>query len=258
VSQILGIGYYEFKMHWRRRGLLVVTLAMLAIFLLPALAMRGEMSSRATLGQEGAATYTGSIVWFHWAVAAGLIFAVLPFLFADAIPRDRQLGVSELLGTLNLPHHNYLLGKIGGAVLGTLSSLYLAALISGLIWWFFTAPFNLSEYLSIWLVGAAVMTLINISEIVVLTSVMPNSRLAIMVCIGFVVLVPLIIGLTPRGDWLDAFSTLRPGIFYNYLNISWSGFARPLSMEWSVVLGLIQVIVLGAASLIWTRLRDQR
>jgi hypothetical protein len=245
-------------MHWRRRGLLVVTLAMLAVLIVPVLLMRGEMRGRAGLGQDGMSLYTQNVTLIHWAIIGGVLFAIMPFLFADAIPRDRQLGVSELLDTVQLPKYAYLIGKMSGAWLSTLSSLLLVAVISGLVWWFLIAPFDVSAYLPIWIVGGLFMALINIGLIVPMTADSPNSRIAILICIALFVLVPLAIGLTPRGDWLDGFSPLRPGLFYHYLRLTWNMPQQLLSIEWTIASGLIQVVVMSMGMWAWLRLRDAR
>ncbi len=258
LHQILGITLYEFRMHWRRRGLLVVTLAMLAVLTLPALLVRGETKSRAMLGQEGIAAYSQNVTMVHWAVVGGVLFAIIPFLFADAIPRDRQVGVSELLNTIPLPRYAYLLGKMGGAFLSTFSGLLLLAIVSNLIWWFVIAPFDLAGYIPIWIVGSVFMTLINVGMVVPMTAASPNSRIAILICIGFIVLVPLAIGLSPRGDWLDALSPMRPGLFYYYLRLPWEEPRRLISIEWTIAAGLIQVAVLSAGMWAWLRFRDGR
>jgi ABC-type transport system involved in multi-copper enzyme maturation permease subunit len=258
LHQIWAITAYEFRMHWRRRGLLVVTLAMFAVMTLPALLTRSEMKSSAALGQAGVAAYTQNLIMFHWAVVGAILYAVMPFLFADAIPRDRQLGVSELLDTVPLPRYAYLFGKISGAWLGTLSSLLLLAVICNLLWWVFIAPFDLSAYLPIWLVGGLAMTLINIGVIVALTAIAPNSRIAILICIGFVVIMSLVLGFTPQGNWLDALHPLRPGIFYHFLPLPWDEPPQLLSLEVSILSGLLQVVVLSAGVLAWWRLRAER
>jgi hypothetical protein len=245
-------------MHWRRRGLLVVTLAMLAVLTVPVLLMRGEMRGRAALGQDGMFLYTQNVTLIHWAIVAGVLFAIMPFLFADAIPRDRQLGVSELLDTVPLPKYAYLIGKMSGALLSTFSSLLLVAVISGLVWWFLIAPYDVSAYLPIWVVGGLFMTLMNIGLIVPMTAGSPNSRIAILVCIALFVLIPLAVGLQPRGDWLDGFSPLRPGLFYHYLRLSWNQPLRLLSVEWTIVSGLIQVVAVSMGMWAWLRFRDAR
>jgi ABC-type transport system involved in multi-copper enzyme maturation permease subunit len=258
LNQIWGITAYEFRMHWRRRGLLVVTLAMLAVLIVPVLLTRGEMKGRAALGQDGMYLYTQNVTLIHWAIIGGVLFAIMPFLFADAIPRDRQLGVSELLNTVPLPKYAYLIGKMSGAWLSTVSSLLLVAVISGLVWWFLIAPFDLSIYFPIWIVGALFMTLINIGLIVPMTADSPNGRIAILICIALFVLVPLALGLQPRGDWLDGLSPLRPGLFYHYLRLPWNDPPRLLSIEWTIVSGLIQVVVVSVGMWAWLRLRDAR
>jgi len=256
LNQIYGIASYEFRMHWRRRGLLVVTLAMFAVLTMPVLLMQGEMKGRAALGQEGMFLYTQNITLIHWAVIGGVLFAIMPFLFADAIPRDRQLGVSELLNTVPLPRYAYLIGKMSGAWLSTLSRLALLAVVSGLIWWFLIAPFDLSIFLPIWIVGGLAMAVLNIGLIVPMTAAAPNSRIAILICIALFVLVPLAVGLTPRGDWLDGFSPLRPGLFYHYLRLPWNEPPRLLTVESTIASGLIQMAVIGVGMWAWLRLRD--
>jgi hypothetical protein len=257
VSQIMAIAYYEFRMHWRRRGNIVITLAMLAIFILPMLLTRGELTSRAALGDEGIIRYTQSITLFHWGTVAVVLFAIAPFLFADAIPRDRQLGVSELFNTTPLPIYAYLIGKILAAWLSVLSCIFLTGLVSGAIWWIFVAPFNLAIFLPIWFVGGLSMALINMGIIVPLTAGVSSSRVAVLICIGYVVVLSLLLGFRGREDILDALNPLRPGIFYTYLQLSNLAISRHLSLEWTIVLGLLQVVGLTIGMCFFLRWRSQ-
>jgi ABC-type transport system involved in multi-copper enzyme maturation permease subunit len=258
LSQISGITYYEFRMHWRRRGLLVITLSMLAVLTLPVLLTRGEMMSRIALDKDGIDYYTRNIVLFHWSTVGVVLFAVVPFLFADAIPRDRQLGVSELLETTPLTRYAYLIGKIAGAWLCTLSGVLLTVFVSCVVWSVLVAPFNLSIYLPVWFLGALPMILINVGIIVPLTAGISNGRLAVMVCIGFVILIPLAVGLNGRGDLIEALNPLRPGIFYHFLPLAWSKPSDSLSLEWTILLGLLQVAAISVGMWVWLRLRDER
>jgi ABC-type transport system involved in multi-copper enzyme maturation permease subunit len=258
LHQIWGIAYYELLMHWRRRGLLVVTLAMFAVSTLPVLLMRGEMRSRAALGPAGMATYTQNVTTLHWAVVGGVLFAIMPFLFADAIPRDRELGVAELLNTVPLSRYAYLLGKMSGAWLSALSSLLLLAVVCDLIWWFVIAPFDLAGYLPIWIIGGVFMILINVGIIVPMTAAATNGRIAILICVGFIVLVTLAIGFVPHGNWLDALHPLRPGLFYHYLRLPWDEPPLLLSIEVTIVSGLLQVAAVSVGMWAWLRSRDGR
>jgi hypothetical protein len=106
---------------------------------------------------------------------------MVPPLVADTIPKDRQLGVSELLDSLPLSLGVYLAGKLFSLWLNLLLSLGLAALLTGLAWRFLVGPFNLSLFFDLWGVGAAGLLLINAGTSLLLAAGQPTSRRAIFV-----------------------------------------------------------------------------
>lgn len=258
LSQIVGIALYEFRMHWRRRGLLVVTLGMLGVTLLPIMLVRNELSSDSLLGAEGVEYFTRNVIRIHWAAVGAVLFAVMPFIFADAIPRDRQIGVSEVLHTTPMRSLSYLAGKTLGAWLGTITCLILTVVTSGAAWWIVIAPFDLSVYSAIWISGALPMALINVGLVVLITSVLPDSRTAVLGCVAFVVLLPILVGIEGSGTAIELLNPLRPGLFFFYLQQAAPTQSQALSPEVTILGGVVQLIAAAVGAWLWARFRDGR
>ncbi|MBL8163040.1 MAG: hypothetical protein JNJ61_13730, partial [Anaerolineae bacterium] len=121
-SQLLAVLRYEFRMHWRRRPLIVMTLSLVVmnVFIL-------------LIGKEGfdrvlAGAPTNELVDLVPLLLNVTYVVILAFfvpLSADAVPIDAQLGTRELLDALPLKAHTYLAGKFMGMAL----SLMLAVII---------------------------------------------------------------------------------------------------------------------------------
>ena len=96
-SQLLGITWYELKMHWRRRALLVITIAIIGIIFAEMLIFQGDITSfvpafRADPAQltaeQNVRFHTLNVVFITWG-AVGAIMAKLHH------PFTRSLRLSE-------------------------------------------------------------------------------------------------------------------------------------------------------------------
>src|SRR5262245_1646851 len=139
LLQVLAIIRAEIKLHWRRRALIVLTLASAVLPVGGALLFRSQFSTL-TAGQVDPSLVaalqpvTVGLVYLTWAPVYLVLSLMLPPVLADSIPRDRQEGVSELLDGLPLSPAIYLLGKILGAWLTTLMALAVVGVAAGAVW----------------------------------------------------------------------------------------------------------------------------
>ncbi|HEX3052804.1 MAG TPA: hypothetical protein VHP83_19250 [Aggregatilineaceae bacterium] len=116
VYQILAIARTEYRLQWRRRGLLVMTLAMLVVSGVSTILLKNQMGTRDVLADHAGASTVGLISFTLLPVSAVLAM-VMPFVMVDAVPNDRHLGIFELLTTLPMSRTMYLAGKLLGVML---------------------------------------------------------------------------------------------------------------------------------------------
>jgi hypothetical protein len=267
LIQIGTIARYECAMQWRRRAMLVMTLAMLVVAAGSALLVHNELELRDALAKNSE-TFTSGLISFTFIPIGAVLAMVMPFVLADTIPKDQQLGVRELFNSTPLRPVTYLAGKLLGGWISVLSSVLVVVVVTGVVWWVLVGPFDLVEYAVPWLIGAVSMTVINISLIILLAAGQPDARRAVLVAILVVVVLPGVIGFDTRGNWLDMFNPLRPGIFFHYTDIvtanpdtlaveadPQSDSIKLLSVEVSILTGLAQVALAWVVVWIWTRRR---
>jgi hypothetical protein len=246
IAKIGAVAYYELRMQWRRRGLLVITLALLVTTAAPALIIRNDLSE--------SGDYSPLMVWLVWASLGSVLAFVLPLIFADTLPRDHQLHTRQLIDSKPLPFSTYLTGKLLGVLASVGIMLAVLACAIGLFWTIFVGAIDPAQFIGLW-VGAAAMAAINIGLMVILTAFFTDSRVAIFVGIIFTVALPLLTGLPPRGAFVEIFSTLRPGLFFSYMtNAGITLNYTLLSVEVTVISGFAQLILAWAGALLVNRL----
>ena len=112
LLQLIGMMRYEFWMHWRRRGLLILMWGMLIVVVISLLVAGNgltQLSSQQTDPTWARELVTSALIMTIWSpIGLGLAF-VLPLIAADPA-WDRQYGVRELLDTLPISSRLYLLG----------------------------------------------------------------------------------------------------------------------------------------------------
>lgn len=216
--QIAAVARTEFRIQWRRRALLVMTLAMLVVSGIATLLLYNEVSLRDKIAMENGVS-TSSVVSLTLIPMGAVLGMVMPFVMADVVPKDRQIGVRELLDATPLQPNVYLAGKVLGALLSVFSSLTTIFIITGVLWRVFVASYQIVDLVEAWLMGAMLMAVINISLVVLLAATQPNAQRAVLVAVVVFALIPGIIGFNPVGDLRDMVNPLRPGIFFHYTDI---------------------------------------
>jgi len=254
ITQVIGIVQYEFRIQWRQRGLKVIVLALLVLQVLMALT----------------ATATSNFVQVIWITTCVMLVMLMPIVVAEAIPRDRQLGVRDLLDALPLPTHTYLLGKLCGTWLSVATGIGAVWIVTGLVAWFKAGPFDVGEY--VWLATAGVWTVIvlNCGLTVLAAAGQSGAMLAMLVGFFCTVMLPLTIlflNSTPTfsltANLWDVVSPMRMLLYEvsrlpRPLVVFGTVFGRSEAVILTVGLGLLELAVLWWLATYWLRSAEAR
>jgi ABC-type transport system involved in multi-copper enzyme maturation permease subunit len=226
--QVLGLIGVEFKLHSRRRSLVVLTLAMLVLPVGSALLFRSQLNdltggqASVALAAVAADQSTVALIYMTWAPVYIVFSLLLPPVLADSIPRDRQDGVSELLDSLPLTPGVYLLGKVLGAWLSALAALPVVAVVAGAVWVAAVGGFRPLPFLEMLLVGAGGVALGNGCLAVLLAAGQPTRRRAVLLGAALSVVTLFTLTLTLQAEptsFLYQFGPARPALFSYYLSV---------------------------------------
>ncbi len=219
IAQLRGITSYEFRMHWRRRALLAVTLGML-VMLVFNIAVLGSSLSMAD-GLDPAVrqqAVSATIIFSTWAPMGVSLAFILPVIIADTIPLDRQYGVRDLLDSMPLSGGIYLTGKLLGTWAAVLAGMIVIMIASSLIWWLFAGAYDLLAYLEMWLIGVAWVSILNGGLGVLIGAGQPNRRRGITVVILFLFISAFLLnGSFQGGNWQGIVSPTRGALLTYYL-----------------------------------------
>jgi hypothetical protein len=247
LTQLGAMLRYEFLLQWRRPTLLALVGGLIAVPILGAFLSRGQFSgydaaiaAGGLLLEQVRAQITASMLTAVWLGVSMTLLLLLPIITADAIPRDRQIGVRELLDSLPITPEIYLAGKLLSLWVSLLAGLGLAALAAGITWRWIVGPFNLGIYAEMWLLGAVPLALINSALSVLLAAGQPTNRRAIFVGVGFAIfcLLALLAGFLTHGTLLYHLNPARPAIELYYF-VAWPGAEAGASKD---LLGIIQAM----------------
>lgn len=252
LTQLGAIARYEFRIHWRRRGLKVMMfsyLAMQGLFFL--VAAEGNFFEFPAAEMWG--TNTDAIIFSTWPLAGAFLLVMFPFVVAEAVPRDRQFGVRELLDSLPLPRPVYLAGKVLGAWIGVASAALTVMALAGIVLRFILGPYAIGLFLTIILVGANLLILLNSGLAVLAAAGQPNVVRALLVGLACAIILPLIMLQFGSASPLQLLNPLRLPILYYYIggsglpDIVWFGQALDPTAAYalSVAAGLLELVVAG-------------
>ena len=279
VGQLMAMGRTECLLQWRGAMLPALTIGLMVTPVLGAFISRSKFSGYREALAGGAisletakANITAEMMPILWMGTALIALAVIPILVAATIPKDRQLGVRELLDALPLPPAIYLTGKLLSLWVNLLVCIGLAALVSGLTWWLVVGPFDVGRFLTIWFLGAAGLSLINAGSSMLLAAGQPDTRRAVLVGIGyaFICLVGVGLALVPVSPLWRSLNPARPAVLLYYA-FGWPGLlanaddmtrlavdyvrqlAGPKDVMASLMVGFGQVAVLWTIVWLWLR-----
>lgn len=252
LIHFLAIVRYEFKMHWRGRAMKVIFLALLLQILAGILisAASAEIETqRGTVTIEQAFGSFGDVITFIvWAPTSVLLALLLPLVVADTIPRDRQLGVNELLETTPLADGVYLIAKAAGVWVTVMAGAGVALVVGGVVAYWQFGPYDPAAYIHMAVIGVGSMVVINNGLAVLITATQPNRRRAILMVFGLVTVLFFAVAMQ-SGPVAYAFSPLREPIFEYFLMLG----VTEAALYSSIAIGLAQVALVWAVMWAWRR-----
>jgi ABC-type transport system involved in multi-copper enzyme maturation permease subunit len=271
-AQILGMIRYEFIMHWRRRPLLVITLAVILITVIMTLIIGSSGADRLlapalsqTPGLNSDQFSTFLIVFMGWSPLAVVMAVLLPIVLADTVPLDRDTGVRELMDSLPMRPLTYFAGKVVGAWAAALVSIIVSMLITGVVWRLQVGVYDLRTFAEMWLLGATSLIFLNGGLGILLSSTQPSRRRAAILMVVFFVVMFITAGrifdLSSEVQSLWAYANpLRAPIILYYAGDTLTalsvGFFSP-KVTLTLVAGVVELGIAVMGLLLWTRWREQ-
>ena len=274
LAQLGGIVRYEALIQWRRRGVPTLTIVFAAILLLAELAV-GQMGRRlnaeaAAAGMVATSAVTraqGTIgMYYAWPVALLLMILAVPPIVAEAIPRDRQEEVSELIRSLPVRDGTFLGGKLLGGWAGLLAGLIGVMALSGCAGRLLIGPYSLVAYIQLWSMGILPLAMFSSGMSILLASGQPTRRRATFVGAVFSAYCVAMLATTTGTVW-DAVSLARPSVFlslsteHNPLRVlSRLGIISypPFQASLAIGLGALQVVLAWLAVWAWMHWKEGR
>jgi len=255
LQQLMGVIRYEYRLAWRKRQMIVGAVTLFAAVLLGGTLISSLISGAmlvnpTTLFPDQArhiATLTA--IMSLWPFVSVIFLFVAPLLAADAIPYDRQTGMSELLGGLSFTV--YAVGKAIGVMLTLLTAGAGALVLSVALWWIKTGGLDWLPFLDMWLIGGGMALLLNVPLAVLLGSTQPNRLRAAGIVFAVFALFAALTAI--GGDVFRLISPLRPALFDYYLNLFANGVLNPANLTISSALTALDVrltLVFGVLELL--------
>ncbi len=215
-AQLIAMIRYELKMQWRRRELPMFMVTLVLGLLLTALGVQSlslEMMTDLDITLDASRMQSTVSVMYGWTVVLLLLILAVPLIVAETIPKDRQVGVRELLDSLPLSLAVYLTGKLLSVWTGMLVGLTGVAVLYGLEGWLIHGPYELGMYLVLWMVGIAPLALFTSGMSTLLPAGQPSRRRAIVVGVAFAAYCVAMMA-TTSGTIEDVVSLARPSVFF--------------------------------------------
>lgn len=249
MMQVGKIAYYEFRMHWRERALLVVLLAVAVLNVFSILIIASN-----TIPVE---VDVNQMVNYMLAAPVSVTLAlVLPIVVSNTIPKDTQWGVRELIDTLPVGQDVYYAGKVAGMWAAVLAGLMGVAAVTGILYRAIFGALDLRSYIEMWLVVGVLLVLLNGTLGVLVTATQPNRRRAALVMIAVFILAIFLGAEDFNTLSLQAyFNPIRPAIVMHYLGIIGSDISDWQAVALTVAAGVAELV--GVVGLLWAWQRWQ-
>ena len=267
-TQLSAMVRYEFLMYWRRRTFVAVLLPFLALSLLFAWSLRDVLienqSTWLTAGmslQQIREQLSIVMLPAIWPVLQVFLVIIFPVVVAEAIPRDRHLGVRDLLDATPLSIGTYLTGKVLSTFITLLVSTTVILILVACAWWVLVGPFDLGMYLGMWTVGVVPLTLFNSSLAILLAVGQPNRKQGAVVGITLAVVTILMLfgGLIGKTTSILDYFNVGHNLFFKYYLLNKG--AESLHMmpvtgtdiAFTLVGGFVEVLAAGMIAWWWLR-----
>ncbi len=260
-SQLLAVLRYEFRMHWRRRPLIVMTLSLVVmnVFIL-------------LIGKEGfdrvlAGAPTNELVDLVPLLLNVTYVVILAFfvpLSADAVPIDAQLGTRELLDALPLKAHTYLAGKFMGMALSLMLAVIIGIAVMAVGAALVFGPYDFGKLVRMLLLALFPLTLFNGGISMLLGATQPSRRRAALIGGAFAiwcfVLFASMINAAINNEALTALDFANPvrPVMYRYFFANGAQMMTDGHLMLTLAVGFLQLFVLGGLVLAWFRYQDAR
>jgi hypothetical protein len=266
IAQLRGMLFYEFRMHWRRRALLIVILSVAVIVFFEMAVVSNSLRVANEVDPDVARrAISATIVFSTWAPIGISLALILPIMVADTIPLDQQYRMRDTLDSLPLSRGVYLGGKLLGVWAAVLAGMFAIMLLTGVGWWILGGPYDIAVYVEMWVVGVAGIAILNSGMGVLISAGQPNRRRGILVVIIFLVLTS---GSIQGSDFLDIVSPLRGPILSYYLFNSRQGIgiepipasltSTPEAVLLTIIAGVIELVIIGVLVTAWMRYQDNK
>lgn len=261
-TRLTGIIRYEFLMQWRRKTTIVVFAPVFLLFvtfaLLSAEQVRQQTANAAATGLSPAdvqRALTLTLLPAVWAVLHIMIILIAPIAVSDLIPKDRQLGMRELLDTLPLTSGVYVAGKLLSMWLVLIAGLGGIAIFTGIVWHFVFGGYDLATYASVWIFLAAPIALANPGLTMLLSAGQPTRRRALTVGVVLAVLTIITIRINNTPTLWDYLSPFRPIVFMYWIQGGTAALGpqtvSQANVFQSVLIALAEVLAVSVGSWAW-------
>lgn len=206
-SQLWGVVWYELRLQWVRRSLVIMGVCFALILLLFLFLVTAELEPVPGAGEEIQVTaVTFSLLLGVTPVSLLLLLLALPPVVAEAVARDQQYELAELRDTLPVSMGVYLLGKVGGVWLGVCLMVGLVMGLSALFAWLRLGPLHLVPYARVWLMTILPAGLYVSGLSVLLAAAQPSRKRATLVggLVALYSLVTVVFTVNRVYDWIHA------------------------------------------------------
>lgn len=264
-SQLKGIIQYEFRMHWRRRALVVIMLSMILLIGVSSLIGGDNLSDLIANSNHSDEdinkAYTLTAMLATWVPIATILAFILPVTLADTIPLDQHYGISDLLKTVSISPSNYLIGKLFGAWLAVIIGMIPVGIISTILWIIAGDSLDIGLFIQTGIIVCLSLTILNGGLGVLLAIGQPNRRRAfITVAIIFIALI--ITFITIDNHILELANPMRLDLITYFVPLDIAD-GEPLSdvvitgdVWLTIIFGVIELIMIGGLGWIWLRRQE--
>jgi ABC-type transport system involved in multi-copper enzyme maturation permease subunit len=235
LRQFAAMAYYETLMQWRRRPVVVLTLALLftgvVLYLVGRESLMALQAGAVTGGAADDHVLMYSYLMLVWPPIAAVLIFILPMLMADVIPLDQSLKTGELLRSLPLSNLTYILGKLTGAWASVIIGVLVAVLIQTLLWAFGSQRLMPQFIFSMVFLGIVPLVILCGGLGILIGATQPTRRRAFGVVLLFVCIAALAGGFqTELSNPVTYLSPLRMPFFSYFMSVQAVGLSSEINM----------------------------
>lgn len=235
LRQFAAMTYYETLMQWRRRPVIVLTLALLLVGVVLYLVGRESLTAlQAGTQTDGVSNDQVSMYTYLmlvWPPIASVLIFILPMLMADVIPLDQTLRTGELLRSLPLPNLTYILGKLTGAWVSVIIGVLAATLVQTILWALGSPRLMLQTIISMIFMGVIPLVVLCGGLGILIGATQPTRRRAFGMVLLFVCIAALAGGFqTGISNPVTYLSPLRMPFFSYFMSVQAVGLSSEINM----------------------------